>query len=234
MYVNNDLDYMNWLKGKNIFIFGAGNEGIKAYKKLKKHKFNVIGFIDNNEKKQGDMVDGIPVLCLEEAENRDVQNKVYIIASGKYETEILQQLMNDSKERFIKYSQIDFSYNDIDYYDEDYFKYQRPIGEIGSKLDIYNFEEYINETDTVIEFGSGGGYLLNLINAKEKIGIEINPIAREYAKKMGIKSVKYMEKIPDEYADIIISTHVLEHVDNPLDILKGLKKKLKKDMPQPI
>ena len=228
MYINNDLDYMNWLKGKSIFIFGAGSDGLSACNKLKKYGFDVVAFIDNNVKKQGKLYNDIPIVSLKEAECMSVNNKIYVVASRKYENEIWEQLMNESSGKFIRISQIDFSCNDMDYYDESYFEYQRPIGEIGSKIDISNFKDYIDEKDTVIEFGSGAGFLLNIIKAKEKIGIEINDAARENAKKIGIKSVKYMDEIADGFADVIISTHVLEHTDNPLDILKGLKRKLKK------
>lgn len=58
---------------------------------------------------------------------------------------------------------------------------------------------------------------------------EINEYAREYARHIGIYSVKDMSLLPDEFADLIISTHVLEHVDNPLGILKGLYEKLKQN-----
>lgn len=89
------------------------------------------------------------------------------------------------------------------------------------------FRPYIRSDMTVVEFGSGGGYLLDNLQAKEKIGIEINDAARAEAKKIGINSVKYISDIPDDYADIIISTSVLEHVENPFGALKELKGKLK-------
>ena len=63
--------------------------------------------------------------------------------------------------------------------------------------------------------------------AKEKTGIEINDFARAEAKKLGINSVKNIRDIPDDYADVIISTSVLEHVENPFEILRELKDKLK-------
>ena len=35
--------------------------------------------------------------------------------------------------------------------------------------------------------------------------------------------------VPDGYADIIISTHTLEHVENPLGALRELRNKLKEN-----
>lgn len=80
---------------------------------------------------------------------------------------------------------------------------------------------------TVIEFGSGGGYLLEKIQAKDKVGIEINDSARIRAENKGINSVKYIREIPDCYGDIIISTHALEHTVNPFGVLQELRNKLK-------
>ena len=114
-------------------------------------------------------------------------------------------------------------------YRKKYFDWQKDIGLIGGILNKFKFEKYIKKEDTVIDFGSGGGYLLKNINCKEKKGIEINPIARKNASNLGIKSVSSINKIKDNYANVIISNHALEHVKCPLDILKKLKLKLKKN-----
>ena len=101
------------------------------------------------------------------------------------------------------------------------------MGAFGAKIKVNMFQPHIREDMTVVEFGSGGGYLLAQINAKEKIGIEINDTARKAAEEIGIKCVKYISDIPDDYADIIISTSVLEHTENPFSILRELYGKLK-------
>ena len=71
------------------------------------------------------------------------------------------------------------------------------------------------------------GYHLNRITARAKVNIEINDTARIEAEKLGIRSVKNISDIADNYADIIISTNVLEHVENPLGALRELHSKLK-------
>lgn len=227
MYVNNDIDYMKWLANKELIIFGAGKIGLASYKKFKKLGFHVIGIVDNSPSKQGMLVDGLRISSLEEAEKTAGENTVYIIAVRGYEYEIKMQLLERTKHPFIDIDQIDFSYNDIEYYDEEYFEYQKRIGEKACAVDLLNFVNHINTNDIVVEFGSGGGFLLNLINAKEKVGVEINPYAIENSKKLGIKTVENANCLSDEYADVIISTHALEHVDNPLDILRTLWRKLK-------
>jgi len=80
----------------------------------------------------------------------------------------------------------------------------------------------------VIDFGCGGGYLLVAIECADSYGIEINDSARAQASKLGIKTVKQTSAIPDEWADIIISNHALEHLFRPLDEIKALFSKLKK------
>ena len=69
------------------------------------------------------------------------------------------------------------------YYGNEYFNnYQREIGEFGGKANIFKFKKYISRNHSVLDFGCGGGFLLNNLDCKDKIGIEINPIARDYCK----------------------------------------------------
>lgn len=116
-----------------------------------------------------------------------------------------------------------------DYYNEQYFSWQRNVGELGGKANLFKFEQFIMPTDKVIDFGCGGGYLLKNINCHEKIGIEINESAIKVANENKIKVFKKIQEIPDNWADKIISNHALEHVLNPFDTLLNLKSKLKKD-----
>lgn len=227
MYRNNDIDYLKFLRGKKIIIFGAGKSGKSVFKKLSKGVGNIeiIAFCDNDEKKQDTLVMDIQVISFEKLCKMNDQDFLIVIGSN-YEREIKEQLLSQGIYNFISSSQIDFGGGE-DYYDEDYFAWQQGIGEFGGKISARMFQPYIKEDSTVVEFGSGGGYLLNSIVANKKIGIEINDTARKFAEKNGIKSVKYVGDVADDYADVIISTHALEHVENPLGILKELYNKLK-------
>ena len=89
------------------------------------------------------------------------------------------------------------------------------------------FSGFIRAEDRIIDFGSGGGFLLEKIQCKEKIGIEINKTALREAEKRGIKTVNSINLVKDEWADVIISNHALEHTLNPLIVLKELHSKLK-------
>ncbi len=115
------------------------------------------------------------------------------------------------------------------HYNEDYFNWQKNIGAFGGVVNLFKFEKYIREDDKVLDFGSGGGFLLANIQCKEKLGVEINPTARANANKLGINTLPSNEQIKDEWADVIISHHALEHVEHPLSVLQELYKKLKPD-----
>lgn len=69
------------------------------------------------------------------------------------------------------------------HYDHDYFKWQKSLGEFGGWANLSKFSEFIKETDSVLDFGCGGGFLLKNLNCKKKFGIEINIPALENAKK---------------------------------------------------
>lgn len=115
---------------------------------------------------------------------------------------------------------------EIEYYKKDYFDWQKNIGYFGGIANLKKFESYIGENDKVIDFGCGGGYLLNNVSCKEKIGVEINEVARANAAELGIKAVEDLNNIDDGWADIIISNNALEHTTNPFEEIKKVYKKL--------
>ena len=95
-------------------------------------------------------------------------------------------------------------------------------------IDKFKFEPYINEIDTVIDFGWGRGYILSNQNYKREIGIEINSTAREYDReKNEIEMFSDADSVPDRIADVIISHHALEHTKAPYEIIVKLSSKLK-------
>jgi SAM-dependent methyltransferase len=115
----------------------------------------------------------------------------------------------------------------MSYYNKDYFDRQKEIGELEGETGLFKFKDYIKPTDTVIDFGCGGGYLLKSLSCNGKIGIEPNKTAQETAKRNGIEVYSSIEEIPDNFADAVISNHVLEHVLCPFESLSLLKRKVK-------
>lgn len=115
------------------------------------------------------------------------------------------------------------------HYSTNYFDYQKRIGIVGGKINVGKFLEYIEPTDKVLDFGCGGGYLLENLNCKVKIGVEINSIARIEARKNRlVKIYSSTRLIKSNSVDKIISNHALEHTKNPIDELKALRYVLKR------
>lgn len=119
--------------------------------------------------------------------------------------------------------------NSNNYYDLNYFNEQKIVGKRNAVEIIHNFSNFIKETDTVLDFGCGGGYLLNELNCGYKYGVDINPIALEEASKMGIKTFTRIDQLKENSFDVIISNSALEHDPNPRNSLKKLFKILKKN-----
>jgi len=115
------------------------------------------------------------------------------------------------------------------YYNKDYFEHQKEIGKFEGKAGLFKFKDYIEPGDTVIDFGCGGGYLLENLSCGKKIGIEPNKAAHETAKRNAHEVYSGIEEVPDNLADVVISNHVLEHVLCPLESIKLLKSKVKVD-----
>ncbi|MDA9189539.1 class I SAM-dependent methyltransferase [bacterium] len=88
----------------------------------------------------------------------------------------------------------------------------------------------IKSESKVLEVGSGGGQFLNLITAKEKIGIEPKRSARKYAKekfKLDLKA--NLSEVAGQKFDIILIFQTLEHLSSMEDFLSKIKTLMSKD-----
>jgi SAM-dependent methyltransferase len=79
----------------------------------------------------------------------------------------------------------------------------------------------------VLDFGCGGGFLLKALDCARRIGVEINPVAREHARGIGVECHAQIAEVPEGVADVVISNHALEHVPFPIGALKDLRRRLK-------
>jgi SAM-dependent methyltransferase len=110
---------------------------------------------------------------------------------------------------------------------EQYFAWQRNIGILGAQLNLYKFQPHIRPTDTVLDFGCGGGYLLAALNCAARTGVEMNPAAAAIASGQGVNCVAALRQVPDASVDAVISNHALEHTLSPLQELREIRAKLK-------
>ncbi|MBN2106684.1 MAG: class I SAM-dependent methyltransferase [Deltaproteobacteria bacterium] len=114
------------------------------------------------------------------------------------------------------------------HYDKKYFAWQVSLGKFGGWANLTKFLGYISETDVVLDFGCGGGFLLKNLHCKKRIGVEPNSAAAQVAKENGVEVYSCSHDIPDDSVDIIISDNALEHTLHPLLELQRLYDKLKK------
>lgn len=112
------------------------------------------------------------------------------------------------------------------HYGAKYFEWQSEIGRFGGWANLSKFSPYLRGEMKVLDFGCGGGYLLANIQCAEKLGIEINPVARTEAARNGVRTVGSVGEVADGWADLVISNHALEHCPQPLSELKNLLPKL--------
>lgn len=110
-----------------------------------------------------------------------------------------------------------------------YFEQQNALGILSAKYNEFLFTPYVSNGDDILDFGCGGGNLLSILDARRKVGIEINPVAREYAKINGITVLGTLEELKGERFNRVITSHALEHVPNPHFTLTRLRKVITDD-----
>ena len=119
------------------------------------------------------------------------------------------------------------------HYNDSYFDWQIGINEFGGIANSFRFSRHVVHTDTVIDFGCGGGYLLKEIKCSQKIGIEPNESTHEQIKENNVQPFNSPESVLEElgtnFADVIVSNNALEHSLHPLIDIQSLFPLLKKN-----
>ena len=106
---------------------------------------------------------------------------------------------------------------------------------------IYSFRlqrkrriERFKKKGRILDIGCGRGLFLHVMqrNGWDVLGVELNDDTASYAReKYGLKVITGSPlgwDIPDESLDVITVNHVLEHLDNPIEMLSVCRKLLKK------
>lgn len=121
------------------------------------------------------------------------------------------------------------SYGVIDRYlgeqGQEYFAWQGVDGPLRAEFNKHLWQPHISPDDDVLDFGCGAGYLLKALEARRKVGIEVNPHARARARELGIEVYPAVADAPGRFTRII-SSHALEHVPHPRQALLELREKL--------
>jgi SAM-dependent methyltransferase len=72
----------------------------------------------------------------------------------------------------------------------------------------------------ILEYGCGIGQ--NIAALKDAVGYDVSPEAVEECTRRGITTIAHVDDIPARHYDLVLCRHVLEHVEQPLDVLRQL------------
>lgn len=107
-----------------------------------------------------------------------------------------------------------------------YFRYQNQGDRQRGRINARKFQPYVRPSDRVLDFGCGSGSLLQSLKCRHRIGVEVNPSARNIAAAAGLEVHASLDQVLDATVDIAISNHTLEHVLAPIHELQALRSKL--------
>lgn len=123
-------------------------------------------------------------------------------------------------------------------YNQNYFtKERRELSHIREKHILNKIKRLKNTniTGNLLDIGCAEGEFLRLIENStsfKAFGVDISEYAAKEAQKKGlnVKNCDVLEAaFPDNYFDVVTLRHVLEHLHDPLKILKEVNRVLKKD-----
>ena len=97
---------------------------------------------------------------------------------------------------------------------------------VRSRLALKKYFNNISKESKILEFGCGMGQNISLL--PNAVGYDISKYSLAFCKSKGIAVVENLSKVKNESFDMVFSSHVLEHVDNPLEVIKQMKQKLKR------
>jgi SAM-dependent methyltransferase len=89
------------------------------------------------------------------------------------------------------------------------------------------FSPFVTAEDTVLDFGCGGGYILLALQCARRLGIEPNEAALKVARANGIDVFPSIAMVSPRTADVVITSHALEHTTRPFDELRSIRAVLK-------
>lgn len=113
------------------------------------------------------------------------------------------------------------------HYDVAYFEWQRTIGELGARLELFKFSRFAGVDRRLLDFGCGGGAIAAALPACDRTGVEVNPEARAIAEGRGLTVVSSLDELSDCGFDTVISNHAIEHVEDPLNVVRELRRVLR-------
>ncbi|MBF0540428.1 MAG: class I SAM-dependent methyltransferase [Nitrospirae bacterium] len=86
----------------------------------------------------------------------------------------------------------------------------------------------------ILDVGASYGYIYDVVsdiysNDINYTAIELDISQLDYLKKKSIEAFSQLSELPKRQYDLIILSHIIEHLNNPIDMINLLKRFLKKD-----
>ena len=82
---------------------------------------------------------------------------------------------------------------------------------------------YVGQNDTILEYGVGTGWNLAELKCKRRLGYDLSEHLEPVLASHGIEFVKDIAAVAAGSIDVVICHHVLEHTDNPPQVLERIK-----------
>lgn len=86
-------------------------------------------------------------------------------------------------------------------------------------------KQFVNSTDSVFEFGVGTGLNLRYLKCARRVGHDIHPNLHEVCNRYGIEACDDLVRASGEFS-VVLAHHVLEHVSDPLGVLRQLRQRV--------
>lgn len=90
-------------------------------------------------------------------------------------------------------------------------------------------QPYIQRTDRVLEYGVGTGWNLEKVEARSRKGFDVAASLRNHVESLGIEFVEEISPTDFNSYDVVICSHVLEHLLNPGEALETIRTCLKQN-----
>jgi SAM-dependent methyltransferase len=93
-----------------------------------------------------------------------------------------------------------------------------------AKLRAEKIAPYIKQTDTIFEYGVGTGWNLAELNCQTRLGYDLSEHLEPTLKSHDIEYIKDLSIIENASINIVVCHHVLEHVSNPPEVFKEIRR----------
>jgi SAM-dependent methyltransferase len=90
-------------------------------------------------------------------------------------------------------------------------------------------QPYVQRADVVFELGVGAGWNLGMLRCARRVGCDASTFLSPQLAALGIEFVPDLLSVPDSLANVVICHHALEHLPDPTETLRQLRRISKND-----